>query len=282
MNPPKVTIGIPVYNEEKYIAETLLSAVNQSYKDIKIVVSDNASTDNTLTIVKELAVLHPNVEIVAQSTNIGAMKNFVYVMENAETEFFCWLGGHDIMHIDYIQKAIEAYQNHADISLAYPESQVIDEKGNLQAIFPNSSIDTSSLTLTSGALKVLKNLGACTAIHGLFRTKELQKYEIKEIVGADSMILYHAAIQGKLISLKEKLYFRREVRKENATQILQRYNQYGLKNKSRSNPYKEMIREHWNYTLHANIDFVRKIILLGIGIPLLIARVSYYNWFKKK
>lgn len=277
-----VTIAIPVYNEAKFIAETLLSAVNQSYKDIQIIVSDNASTDNTLAIVNEIAANYNHIKVISHPTNLGAIKNFVFAMQQANTEFFCWLGGHDVMHPLFIEKALAAYQQQAGLSLVYPESQVIDEKGEKQAIFPNSSIDTSHLSLTFGALKVLKNLGPCTAIHGLHRTKQVQSYQIKEIVGTDSMILYHAAIQGKLLSLKENLYFRREVRKENAAQTLQRYNQYGLKNKSLANPYKEMIREHWDYTLHANINFLRKSVLLCVGIPLLAARVAYYNWFKKK
>lgn len=277
-----VTIGIPVYNEAKFIAETLLSAVNQSYKDIQIIVSDNASTDNTLAIVNEIAANYANIKVIHHTSNLGAIKNFVFAMQQANTEFFCWLGGHDVMHPLFIEKALAAYQQQAGISLVYPESQVIDEKGEKQAIFPNSSIDTSHLSLTFGALKVLKNLGPCTAIHGLHRTKQVQSYQIKEIVGTDSMILYHAAIQGKLLSLKENLYFRREVRKENAAQTLQRYNQYGLKNKSLANPYKEMIREHWDYTLKAKMGFVRKSVLLCVGIPLLAARVAYYNWFKKK
>ena len=52
---PLVTIGIPVYNEEKYIKETLLSAINQTYKNLEIIISDNCSTDSSLKVIHEVA-----------------------------------------------------------------------------------------------------------------------------------------------------------------------------------------------------------------------------------
>ncbi|MBX7242075.1 MAG: glycosyltransferase family 2 protein [Bacteroidia bacterium] len=279
---PSVTIGIPVYNEGKYITETLLSAVNQSYPELKILVSDNASTDNTLEEIRKVADRFPNITVVSQPGNIGATNNFEYVMQNAGTEYFCWLGGHDILHPDFIQKAVNAFLSDSSLSLTYPESQAIDEKGNPLNTFPNSKIDTSNLSFAAGPVKVLKNLGACTAIHGLYKTHQIKKYKIKEIVGADGAVLYYISLMGKLKSLNEILYFRREVRKESADQIMKRYNEYGLMNRSKTNPYKEMISEHCRITLNAEIPFLRKVFLLLAGLPVLIARVYYYNYVKKK
>ncbi len=280
MTQPSVTIGIPLYNEGKFIAETLLSAVDQSYPYLKILVSDNASTDNTLEIVRQIAANHTNISVISQPQNIGATNNFEFVMQNADTEYFCWLGGHDVLHPEFIQKAINTFLSNDNLSLVYPESQTIEEKGLLLNHFPNSKIDTSSLSLTTGPLKLLKNLGACTAIHGLYKTRQIQQYKIKEIVGADGAVLYFISLKGKLKSLNEILYFRREVRKENATQIMKRYNEYGLKNKSNKNPYKEMIAEHFWLTFRFSTSFFQKILLTCFGMPIFIARIYYYNFVK--
>lgn len=281
MGIPAVTIGIPVYNEEKYIAQTLLSAVGQTYQDIRILVSDNASTDSTFEIIQDIANQYSNIKVIRQPHNIGATANFEYVMQLADTEYFCWLGGHDILEKEYIQKALNIYESAESLALVYPESQTINEEGSLLPHYLNSRIDTSALNMVIGPIKLLKNLGACTAIHGLFRTKQIQQYKIKEIVGADGAVLYFISLMGKIKSVGEILYFRREVRKENPVQIMKRYNEYGLKNRSVSNPYKEMIAEHIDITLHAPISSMRKAFLFLIGIPLLIARIYYYNYVKK-
>ena len=67
---PKVSILIPVYNRAKIISETLNSAVNQTYKNIEVIVVDNKSTDNTFEIVKEFAKSHSNVKVYQNEENI--------------------------------------------------------------------------------------------------------------------------------------------------------------------------------------------------------------------
>lgn len=64
MNLPFVTIGIPVYNEEKFVAETILSALNQTYKNIRIIISDNCSTDRTFEIAAKYAQVDGRIKLI--------------------------------------------------------------------------------------------------------------------------------------------------------------------------------------------------------------------------
>ncbi|MCX6313032.1 MAG: glycosyltransferase family A protein, partial [Bacteroidetes bacterium] len=191
-NLPFVTIGIPVYNEEKFVAETILSAINQTYKNIKIVISDNCSTDRSYEIIQSHVLRLANVKIIKQGKNIGAVNNFAYVLEHSDTEYFCWLGGHDVMRPTFIEKTVDAFQINKGISLVYPKTELIDENSKVLNVPTDSDIDTTLLDNIKGPIKVVRNLQYCTAVHGVFKTTLLKSYTIKEIIGADHIILYHA------------------------------------------------------------------------------------------
>ena len=137
---PGLSAVIIAFNEEKYIAETIFSAINQSYKNLKILVSDNCSTDNTYEILKTIKVEHSNIIAIKQEKNIGAAENFNFLVETANTDFFCWLSGHDILQKDYISSAVNAFKDNPDLSLVYPKSVQIDEKGILTNIPPSPLI----------------------------------------------------------------------------------------------------------------------------------------------
>lgn len=260
---PSVTIGIPVYNEEKFVAETVMSALNQTYKNIKIIISDNCSTDQTFEILQELVSGLEHVTLISQEKNISASPNFSFVRNKANTEYFCWLGGHDLMQPTFIEKAINIFLNNEDVSLVYPMAEMIDEMGLPMNIAADSDIDTTQLNNIDGPLKVVKNLHFCTAIHGLFKSDILKSYTIKTIIGADQPILFHAAVHGKLYPLTEILYLRRQVRKENKNEVIKRYSDYGLKAKSDKNPFKELCKEYLLYLWkEKNIGLKRRLILI--------------------
>jgi protein O-GlcNAc transferase len=245
---PSVTIGIPVYNEEKYVEETINSAINQTYNNLKIIISDNCSTDNTFEIIKGIVSKHENVIAKRQLINIGAAENFRYLSQNANTDFFCWLSGHDILHKDYITDAVRIFKENPELSLVYPKSKQIDEKGTIMSIDTYSDIETTNLDFIRGPLKVANNLIYGTPVHGLFKTKFLKEYKFKSIIGGDFTILYHASVSGKIFQLTDYYHFLREVRKETKIETLKRYDEVGLKTKY-SNPYTEMCKEYLVSTL---------------------------------
>lgn len=263
MSSPLVTIGIPIYNEESFVKETILSAIHQTYKNIRIVISDNCSSDKSFEIIQSLVVGHDHIQVIRQEKNIGSKNNFVYLMEKADTEYFCWLGGHDVLKETFIEKAIDAFQQNKEITLVYPKSELIDENSISLEIGADSDIDTTQLNNIDGPIKVVRNLNACTAIHGLFKTSILKSYTIKEIIGGDQHVLFHAAVHGKLYPLAEVCYLRRQVRKENAKEVIKRYSNYGLNTKSFKNPYDDLCKEFLLYTWkEKNLGLKRRMILI--------------------
>lgn len=287
-----VTIGIPVYNEEEFIEETLLSSINQSYKGIKIIVSDNASTDKTYDIISRISEGNSNIEIYKQKENIGVSENFNFLAKQAKTKYFCWLGGHDILHKDFVLTLLNIIEKDNTLSLVYPNSMLINKDGSSMNIYQTSDISTIGLNEIEVIEKVIRKLYFCTPIHGLFPLKVVQNYLLKNIVGCDNVFLLHVALFGNIFFHKETLFYLREVRIETELQSLIRYNDYGMYG-TIDNPNDKMIKEYFQYILHikknnifrkfrllVNVSYHLKIRYNSPYFSLLAKGYWYYNKLK--
>ena len=92
---PKVSIGMPVYNGDKFIFEALDSLLAQTFADFELIVSDNASTDRTEAICREYAARDTRIRYIRQSENRGATANFQFVLDEAVGEYFMWAAADD-------------------------------------------------------------------------------------------------------------------------------------------------------------------------------------------
>lgn len=100
---PTVSIGMPVYNGTKYIREALDSLLAQTFRDFELIVSDNASTDDTESICREYASRDTRIRYVRQSENMGPIKNFQFVLDEAKGEYFMWAAADDVWDVKYIE-----------------------------------------------------------------------------------------------------------------------------------------------------------------------------------
>ncbi len=111
---PLVSIAIPAYNSGLYISRALQSCIQQTYKNIEIVVSDNASTDNTKEIVLDFARKDKRVKYFRNETNIGSGFNFLKANEHATGFYSQALGSDDWLSSDYIEEALKTFKAHPD------------------------------------------------------------------------------------------------------------------------------------------------------------------------
>lgn len=104
---PRVTIGMPTYRRAHTIRRALSSIANQTYRDFVLVISDNAGTDpETFKAVQEFASDFPEVILVAQDENLGALPNLNFLLAVAETEYFMWLADDDEITPDYLTELV--------------------------------------------------------------------------------------------------------------------------------------------------------------------------------
>jgi len=105
-SPPKVSIGMPVYNGEAFLRQALDSILAQTYPHFELIISDNASTDATPDICKEYASKDARIRYIRQSSNIGATANFRFVLREARHERFIWAAADDWWDVDRLEKLV--------------------------------------------------------------------------------------------------------------------------------------------------------------------------------
>jgi glycosyltransferase involved in cell wall biosynthesis len=110
---PRFTIGIPTYNRANFLKRSLACALDQTHSDVEIIVSDNASPDDTSEVVKSFG---DRVRYHRNPTNLGATANFERALELASGDFFSWLQDDDLIHRDFVRRALEGFALGGDVA----------------------------------------------------------------------------------------------------------------------------------------------------------------------
>jgi glycosyltransferase involved in cell wall biosynthesis len=210
MHVPRVSIGLPVYNGEKYIRLAVESILRQDYTDFELIISDNASTDATQEICGELAAKDGRIRYSRNATNIGASKNFKRVFEVSDGEFFTW-AAHDDVHLPgFFRRCVDVLdQAPSTVVLVAPRTEVVDEKGCRTQIRVERIHTTRALPHQRIA-DVLWNVNWSTAQHGLFRSAALRKTRLVDaFFASDRVLLLELAILGEIWEIPETLFLKR-------------------------------------------------------------------------
>ncbi|APY01382.1 glycosyltransferase involved in cell wall biosynthesis [Lacinutrix venerupis] len=109
---PLVSICIPTYNGANYIEESLNSALNQTYKNIEIIICDDKSSDNTIAICEAYAKKHPNIKVFKNPENLGLVKNWINVIEKASSNWIKFLFQDDIFENNCVEIMMNAALKH--------------------------------------------------------------------------------------------------------------------------------------------------------------------------
>ena len=104
---PKVSIGLPVYNGEDFLAEALDSLLDQTYDDFELIISDNASTDSTADICTSYSAKDSRIRYLRSDVNLGAAVNYNLVFELATGEYFKWAAHDDICAPEFIGACVD-------------------------------------------------------------------------------------------------------------------------------------------------------------------------------
>lgn len=111
---PLVSFGLPIRNGSKYIEASLRSILAQDYPDIEVVISDNASTDDTVEIIRAIGRDDPRVKLFPNEVNIGQNPNFNRVLELAQGEYFRWTGMDDSFDPTYVSRCVAELERHPE------------------------------------------------------------------------------------------------------------------------------------------------------------------------
>jgi len=168
---PLVSIGIPVYNGQRFIKGALESVCAQDYPNLEIIVSDNASTDNTLSICRQFAETDSRIKIHRQPENLGVLRNFSTLVELARGKYFMWAGVDDYWLPEFVSTLVDDLESHPSANLSMSGFKRVYEDGtvhDVQRFIKNNSPNGKSYLAM--LLKLTSSHKFNLFIYGLFRT----------------------------------------------------------------------------------------------------------------
>jgi glycosyltransferase involved in cell wall biosynthesis len=209
---PLVSIGMPVYNEERFLTSALDSLLAQDFRNFELVISDNASQDATQEICLAYAARDARIRYIRKAVNCGAVENFNTVFRAASGKYFLWASGHDLWHRSYISRCLELLEHDSLVVLCSSQVRVIGARGELVEIV-TEGIDTRGLDTFArfrATLWGLARLPYSDPIYGLIRSEALRGTGLcRNVWGTDNLILLELSLAGAFAHLREPLYSRR-------------------------------------------------------------------------
>jgi glycosyltransferase involved in cell wall biosynthesis len=206
---PRLSIGLPVYNGERFLAESIEALLGQSYDDFELIISDNASTDDTPGICHRYERRDSRIRYVRQPHNIGLVPNHNFVVGQARGELFKWASHDDLYARDLLKRCVDALDEHPQVVLAQSWSATIDSTGT-----PTKLIKYPEATASSRAPERLRSMlfdGKGDYTYAVMRTNVLRRTPLHASYHfADRTLITELALHGPFYQVEDWLYFRRD------------------------------------------------------------------------
>ena len=207
---PTVSIGLAVYNGAKYLRQTLDALLAQDYRDFELLISDNASTDETAEIATACAADDGRIRYHRNDTNIGAVDNFNRVCDMAGGKYFMWASCHDLWDKRFLSLCTEAMEADESVVLCCPRSTWIDVEGNVRGRL-GKPLDTRHMSPARRYIRMLRKHDPYH-IYGLFRFDALkQVLPYRKTLGPDDLLLVETAFLGSMAYVDEELFYMRKL-----------------------------------------------------------------------
>lgn len=276
----RVTIGVPVYNGGRMLGDMLHSLQQQTYPSFEVVISDNASTDDTAEIASTFVAKDPRFRYFRNETNIGAAPNYNRVFELAgPTPYFKWAAHDDLYAPGYLERCVEILDGDPSVVLAYTIVDVVDETGRnglqQQTSYKPGILETyidaqgrpgwmmGPLNLAEHVDpahrfgELLNRMIACFPIFGVVRTEALRRSTLHQsYYGSDRSLLAQLVLMGRFRQVPERLYTNR-YHKAASRQLTRKEQKVWID--ARGGSSRPLLRQKW--------DILRAPLIAGLSVP---------------
>lgn len=208
---PSVSVGVPVYNGERFLERTLVALQEQDLADIEVIVSDNGSTDGTLTIAEKFAQDDPRFVVLRSTENRGVPWNWNRVLAKARAPYFMWNGADDVVRPDHLRRCRDALVEHRDASIAFSRVLLVDVDD-----VPVGEMDDLGLDFVHGSpssrvdLFLTRHVYQVIGFGGVIRTDVLRAMGgLPGYYGGDVALGVKMAMRAPWIQVPEQLFVSR-------------------------------------------------------------------------
>ncbi len=218
-NMPIITIGIPVYNGEKFIQKCIESVLQQTYRNFELIISDNASIDSTTDICNKFLKKDDRIKFFKQNKNMGANWNFNFLLEKSIGKYFVWVAADNIILPEFIEKSIAELESQEKIVGCISKIKIdevyIDQFKKEKQILNRMGIDVerygpyNTLSITGNYIerirKYLKYF-PWEMFYAVYRTKALRESFVHDFfVGSDASLVLNILKYGEIKVIDEIL-----------------------------------------------------------------------------
>ena len=206
---PKLSVGLPVYNGQTYLAESIEALLGQSYEDFELIISDNASTDDTADICHRYEKDDPRIRYFRQEHNIGGAPNHNFLVAQARGELFKWASHDDLYGRDLLKRCVDALEEFPHVILAHSWTALIDASGAITKAV-RYGLATSSPSAPERFRSILYEVGGDDD-GGVIRMDVLRRAPLlASYYHSDRTQVAGMALYGPFYHVPDWLYFRRD------------------------------------------------------------------------
>ncbi len=207
---PSVSIGLPVFNGERFLRAAIESILDQEHGDFELILADNASTDATPEICREYVERDARVQYHRSPENLGAAANYNRLVDLARAPFFRWATHDDLVAPSHLGRCLRAFEEGGDeVVLVYPKTSIIDLEGQVVDHYEDGA-EALQRRAHQRLRVMLRNLSLVNAILGLVRTDVLRgTRRIGSWRSSDKTLMAELALRGLVVEVPERLYLRR-------------------------------------------------------------------------
>jgi glycosyltransferase involved in cell wall biosynthesis len=206
---PRLTISLPVYNGEEYVAESLEALLGQAFTDFELIISDNASTDSTGDICRRYEKQDSRIRYFRQPRNLGLAPNINFLISEARGELYKEASHDDLYARNLLESCIEALDKYPDVVLAHSWTARVDGSGAVTKAY-KYPLNTAALRAPERFRSLLFDSGGDDD-YGVIRMDVLRRTALKGSYNhSDRTIVTELGLHGRFYHVPDWLYFRRE------------------------------------------------------------------------
>ena len=208
-----MSIGVPAYNADRFLAPALESLLAQDEGDLEVVVSDNASTDGTEQLCRDLARQDRRLRYVRQSVNRGGAANFnaVFALRHPGARYFKWAAGDDTHDPRYLGAVLDVLRRDATASVAHSLTDDVDEAGRHLRSWGDQGLPGADPDVSVRFAALSQRNYQCFSIFGLMRVETLASTRgLGYYAESDRVLLTELALRGRFVDVPEELFHRRQ------------------------------------------------------------------------